>query len=236
MRAQLPAVFASGVVAPRALSIATIAHLHNGGHARTHASTLTHAVMKQRAARGPPLLLYAALLAIGVGHGDAGHARLRARERVRPHVRQDGHALGVELEAGRELLVVDDLHPRNLWNGFIASPPRHPALLRAIGLIRSNVRRCARTATDLGVTGPLLWYQAAHPFSPSTLGQLEACPAFHGCTFVRNLLKNKIPSYVDEFWDMGYTPKLKYGYMWSRGVIYAPQFCKLADFARLFWL
>ena len=126
--------------------------------------------------------------------------------------------------------------PKRLCNAFIAAPPQHPAFKRAIDLIRTNVRHCFYTTTDLGVTGPKLWHTAAHPHSPKVLGKLESCPEFEGCSKIKNLLTNKIPTHVQDFAAMGYTPKKKYTVLWARGRIYPQKMCKLTAFADMFWL
>lgn len=137
-----------------------------------------------------------------------------------------------------DLAVVKDRHPRMYWNGFIAGKKGHPAFKLAIDLIRFNVKHCRRTWSDLAVTGPVLWYQAAHKFKRTVLGKItNNCEhLFKRCGEVSGLFINKMPNYTAEFAKMGSVPKLKYGAMWKRGEVYDPRLCKLADFSFLFWL
>lgn len=135
-----------------------------------------------------------------------------------------------------QLTVVRDRPARAYWNAFIAGPPKHPAFFDALALIRDNVRECALTHSDLGVTGPDLWYRAAHKYNPQILGTLQECKEFTGCVFVKNVLVNKMPGYRKEFAEMGYVRAQKYSRLWKRGRVYASLRCKLSKFSSLFWL
>jgi len=136
-----------------------------------------------------------------------------------------------------DLATVHDILPQHMWNAVIAGRQGHPAFLLAIKMIRQNILYCRKTPSDLSVTGPRLWYYASIKHNPVVLGKLEGCPDdYEGCAKVPGLLLNKMPGYASEFASMGYTPQKKYGAMWSRGIIYAPNSCKIIEFSDMFWL
>ena len=136
-----------------------------------------------------------------------------------------------------DLVVVNDIPRSMYWNGFMAGRRGHPAFKRAMRYIRWNVRRCKRTSTPLGVTGPALWHQAASRYRPVVAGTLRPCDdMFEGCRVVDGVFMNKMPDYNAEFARMGYKLSQKYTSLWNRGIIYDDKVCKLYDFASLFHL